>query len=122
MAKITVIVGEPPYGTERLYTALRFVIAATHQGHSVNLFLFEDAVFAPKKGQKPQEFPIKDEKMPRVEQLLKAAISEGVKVLMCGVCSSERAVSENEIIEGVKIGSMKDLVNWVLESDKVVTF
>jgi hypothetical protein len=57
MAKITVVVGEPPYGKERIYSTLRFVLAALHEGHSVNLFLLEDSVFVPKKGQKPAEIP-----------------------------------------------------------------
>ncbi len=122
MATITVVVGEPPYGKERVYTTLRFVLAAVHEGHRVNLFLFEDSVFAPKKGQKPPEMPIMDEKMPNCEELLKSAIKEGVKVKLCSVCASERSITKPELIEGVELGTMKDLVNWVLESDKVVTF
>ena len=65
MAVITVAVGDPPYGKERVYTALRFSLVALHEGHQVNLFLFEDAVFAGKRGQRPPEMPVGDSGMPR---------------------------------------------------------
>jgi len=123
MATITVIVGEPPYGKERIYSTLRFVLAALHEGHSVNLFLYEDSVFAPKKGQRPAEIPfLLDEKMPNCEEMIKAAIAQGARVKICGVCASERSLKQGEILEGAQIASMRDLVQWVLDSDKVVCF
>ena len=122
MAVITVAVGDPPYGKERVYTALRFSLVALHEGHQVNLFLFEDAVFAAKRGQKPPEMPVGDAGMPNCEELLRAAIQEGLKVKACRVCTSERGLSQEEAVEDVEAGSMADLVNWVVKSDKTVTF
>lgn len=123
MATITVIVGDPPYGKERLYSALRFVLAALHEEHSVNLFLFEDAVFGPKKGQNPPEIPVMlDQRMPSCEELLRACLLEGAKIKLCGVCARERGVTQEEILEGIEIATMRDLVQWVVESDKVVSF
>ena len=122
MAVITVAVGDPPYGKERVYTALRFSLVALHEGHQVNLFLFEDAVFAAKRGQKPPEMPVGDAGMPNCEELLRAAIQEGLKVKACRVCTSERGLSQEEAVEDVEAGSMADLVNWVVNSDKTVTF
>jgi tRNA 2-thiouridine synthesizing protein D len=123
MATITVVVGEPPYGKERVYSTLRFVLAALHEGHSVNLFLFEDSVLVPKKGQKPPEMPfLLDQRMPNCEELIKAAIAEGAKVRICGVCALERSLNQSDVLEGAEIASMRDLVQWVLDSDKVVSF
>ena len=123
MATITVIIGESPYSRERIYSMLRFTLAALSEGHRVNLFAFEDALFAAKKGQKPPEFPgTMDEHMPNCEVLLKSAIRQGVVVKLCGVCAAERGVAAPELIDGVEIGSMRDLVQWVLESDKSVSF
>jgi len=123
MATITVITGEPPYGRERVYSALRFSLAALSEGHRVNMFIFEDAVWAAKKGQAPPEFPgALDEHMPNCEELIKAVLRQGGKIKACGVCSTERALRQEELISGVEIASMKDLVSWVLESDKVVSF
>ena len=123
MATITVAVGDPPYGKERVYTALRFALAAIHDGHKVNLFVFEDAVWALKRGQKPPEMPlISGDKMPNCEELIRAGMAEGMKVKACGVCSAERSLSQGELIEGAQVATMRDLIQWVLESDKVLTF
>jgi tRNA 2-thiouridine synthesizing protein D len=122
MAVMTVAVGDPPYGKERVYTALRFSVVALHEGHQVNLFLFEDAVFAGKRGQRPPEMPVGDAGMPNCEELLRASIQEGLKVKACRVCTSERGLDQDEVIEGMEAGSMADLVDWVVNSDKSVFF
>lgn len=122
MATITVVVGDAPYGRQRIYTALRFSLVALHEGHGVNLFLFEDAVFAAKKGQQPPEMPVGDAGMPNCEEMLRAAIQEGLTVKACRVCCSERGVRAEEIVEGVELASMVDLVNWVVETDRTVSF
>ena len=124
MASITVVVGDPPYGKQRVYTALRFILAALYEKHSINLFLLEDAVFLAKKGQEPKEMPslLGHETMPNAEELLKAVIKQGATVMICGVCCSERALKQEELVEGCQISSMKNLVNWVVESDKTVFF
>jgi len=121
MATITVVVGDPPYGKERLYTALRFSLVALHQGHQVSLFALEDAVFAAKRGQRPPEMPVGDAGMPNCEELLQAAMQEGLTVKACRVCSAERGLSPEELIEGVEMASMVDLVDWVVNSDRTVS-
>ena len=123
MSTFTVIVGDPPYGKERVYTTLRFALAALEEGHQVNLFLFEDALLAAKKGQSPHEFPgVFNERMPNCEALLNAAIKLGAKVKLCGVCATERALAEDQVVAQAEVRGMKDLVQWVLESDRVVCF
>jgi tRNA 2-thiouridine synthesizing protein D len=122
MAAITVVLGDPPYGTQRPYTALRFSLAALREGHQANLFLLEDAVFAAKREQQPPDMPVGDAGMPNCEELLQAAIQEGLRVKACTVCCVERGLKLEEITEGVDRGSMIDLVNWVVESDRTVFF
>lgn len=122
MATITVVLGDPPYGKQRVYTALRFSLVALHEGHQANLFLVEDGVFAAKRGQQPPEMPVGDAGMPNCEQMLEAAIQEGLRVKACTVCSVERGLKLEEVMEGVEMGSMVDLVNWVVESDRAVFF
>ena len=122
MATIAVAVGDPSYGRQRVYTALRFSLVALHQGHQVNLFIFEDAVWMAKKGQRPREMPVGEVGMPNCEELLGAAIQEGLTVKACRVCSEERGLRPEEMIEGVESASMVDLVDWVVQSDKTVFF
>ncbi len=124
MASITVITGEPPYGRERLYTTLRFVLAALAAKHAVNLFILEDAAFVAKKGQKPQELPglLGHETMPNCEEMLATAIKQGAQVKICGVCASERGLSQEELVAGANISTIHNLVDWVVNTDKTVFF
>jgi tRNA 2-thiouridine synthesizing protein D len=122
MATITIIVGDPPYGKERLYTTLRFALAALQEGHRVNLFMFEDALLAAKKGQSPHEFPGGLERMPNCEALLRAVIQQGARVKLCGVCASERGLGPDDVGLEAQIAGMRDLVQWVMEADRVVCF
>lgn len=122
MATITVVLGDPPYGKQRVYTTLRFSLVALHEGHQANLFLLEDAVFAAKRGQQPPAMPVGDVGMPNCEELLRAAIQEGLRVKACRVCSAERGLQPEEVMEGVEIASMADLVSWVVESERTVFF
>lgn len=124
MASITVVVGDAPYGKERLYTTFRFVLAALVAGHTVNLFILEDAVFVAKKGQRPPELPslLEHEAMPNCEDLLKASIKQGASVKVCGVCATERGLSQEELVDGAEISTIHDLVDWVTGTDKVVFF
>ncbi len=123
MASITVIVADPPYGRERVYTALRFSLLAMHEGHTLRLFLLEEAIYTAKRGQEPQEMPaLLDERMPNCGEMLKAAIAKGAEVKICGVCAKERGIAEDDLVEGATIGSMRNLVEWIVDSDKVVSF
>jgi len=123
MSKITVITFDPPYGKQRMYNALRFVLAALFEGHSVNLFLMEDSILAAKTGQNPQELPAgKDFRMPNCEAMLREAIKNGATVMACGACAMERGIRKEEVIEGVTLATILDLVEWVDGADKVITF
>ena len=115
MAVFTVVVMEAPYGRERAYTALRFALTVALEGHKVRMFLVQDGVYVARRGQMPDEFP-------NVAGLLEEAIKEGVQVKMCTPCCKARGVSSDETVHGVKMATMSDLVQWSIESDKVITF
>ena len=111
MSEFTVIITHAPYGQEKPFTALRVVQASFE--HNVNIFLVEDGVFVAKKGQQADL---------RIEDMLKDAIKSGVSVKLCGSCAAARGLSQEETVEGAEIGTMKDLVQWIDSSDKVLSF
>ncbi len=47
---------------------------------------------------------------------------EGGKVKICGSCAEARRLKSAPLTEGTEISSMAELTNWVIDSDKVVTF
>ena len=61
------------------------------------MFLFEDAIFAAKKGQNPADcYNIQ-------EWLEKCLEEEKFKVAACGVCMKGRGMVKGELIEGLNI-------------------
>lgn len=74
MEKLTIILNDAPYGTEKAYNALRYASALVATGVSVNLFLLADSVLAAKSGQKtPTGYY-------NVADMLADLIAKGVKV------------------------------------------
>ena len=65
---------------------------------------------------------IYEKQIPDVEEMLATAIKLGTQVKVCGVCASERALSQTELVAGASISTMVDLVGWVVNSDKTVFF
>ena len=74
MDNITLILNDPPYGTERAYNALRYASALVASNVRVNLFLLADGVTAGRRGQKtPTGYY-------NVADMLSDLIAKGVKV------------------------------------------
>ena len=74
MDRITLILNDPPYGTEKAYNALRYASALVASDVSVNLFLLADGAAAAKRGQKtPTGYY-------NIADMLADLIAKGVKV------------------------------------------
>jgi uncharacterized protein involved in oxidation of intracellular sulfur len=116
MTTYTIILGTGPYTSERPYTALRFAYTALLDDIKVNMFLFEDSIFTVKKAQQPAN-------VYNLEEWVKKCMEEeGFQIAACGVCMKTRGMQENELIEGVKLGTMELCLNMVKESDKELFF
>ena len=116
MEKATLILQDPPYGTEKLFNALRYASALLAESIQVKVFLLGDAVAAAKKDQKtPQGFY-------NLASMLKGLAAKGVEVLTCGSCSEAWGLKEEELVAGVRIGRMVELARWSKESDAVLVF
>jgi len=113
---LTIIVNDPPYGSEKPWNALRLASTAASDDMSVRVFLMGDSVVAAKRGQKtPDGFY-------NMEKMLQAIIQRGVEVKVCGACINARGLDPSELVEGVEKGSMKILAEWIRDSDRVVSF
>jgi len=113
MAKtLTILLNRGPYISESADLALRMAIRAREKGHNVNLYLYVDGVWAPHlKSDLPHE---------NVGKLLREALEKGVDVKSCARCAEARDATD--IIEGIPLVGLFDLMHWVQASDKVVTF
>ncbi|MGM0365701.1 MAG: DsrE/DsrF/TusD sulfur relay family protein [Actinomycetota bacterium] len=57
-----------------------------------------------------------------IETMLNAVLFKGGKVKICGTCAKARGLKGLELVEGAEISSMPEIGQWIIESDKVLTF
>jgi uncharacterized protein involved in oxidation of intracellular sulfur len=116
--KTVLVINDPPYGTERVYNALRLAHAlAKHDPtNGLTVFLMADAVLAAKAKQKtPQGFY-------NVERMLKRVVAGEGRVLLCGTCMDARGLTDGEIMEGARRSTMDELAGATVEADKALVF
>jgi len=115
--KVLFILNDPPYGTERVYNALRLAggILTSDESAQVDVFLMGDAVASGKAGQTtPNGYY-------NIERMLKPILRRG-RVLLCGSCMDARGIKPTEIAEGAARSSMAELTELTLAADKVIVF
>jgi uncharacterized protein involved in oxidation of intracellular sulfur len=118
MQKILILINDAPYGTEKAYNALRMAIqlGKEHEHVEVRIFLMADAASCALANQNtPNGYY-------NIERMLKLSLAKGAKVKICGSCAEARGLKNVQLIEGAEISTMEELTNWVVDSDKVVTF
>lgn len=116
--KTLFIVNDPPYGTERVYNALRLAQALikNDQAAHITVFLMADAVPAAKREQKTPEGYY------NIERMLKRLLAAGGTVLLCGTCMDARGLSDGELMDGARRSTMDELAKATIDADKVLVF
>jgi uncharacterized protein involved in oxidation of intracellular sulfur len=112
------ILNDPPYGTERVYSGLRLAQALLKRepGGKVTVFLMADSVLAAKAGQKtPEGFY-------NIERMLHRVLSAGGAVLLCGTCLDARGIGDAELAEGARRSTMDELASETAAAEKVLVF
>lgn len=116
--KILFILNDPPYGTERIYNALRLAQALLKKAEAteITVFLMADAVLAAREGQKTPDGYY------NVERMLKRIVSAKGQVLLCGTCMDARGLGDADVMEGARRSTMDELAAVTLSADKVLVF
>jgi uncharacterized protein involved in oxidation of intracellular sulfur len=112
------VINDPPYGTERVYNALRIAQALIKKepGTQLSVFLMADAVVAAKVEQKPPEGYY------NVERMLRRIVAGKGMILLCGTCMDARGVKDSELMDGARRSTMDELASTIMEADKVLVF
>ena len=116
MVTFTLIINEAPYAKERALSALRFAWTCDIEGHKVKIWLFENGVYLAKKGQKSASG------LTNYGQNMEDLIKGGIEVKACVVCTEARGLSQTDLIDGVKLATIHELVDWTVNCDKVIVF
>ncbi len=116
--KTLFIINDPPYGTERVYNALRLAHALLKKAPQteVAVFLMADSVVAAKAGQKTPDGYY------NVERMLKRVLAGNGKVLLCGTCMDARGLDDAALMAGARRSSMDELAAMTAEADKALVF
>jgi uncharacterized protein involved in oxidation of intracellular sulfur len=117
MSKTLFVLNDPPYGTERSYNALRLARAiAKRERGEVKVFLLGDAANCAKAGQiVPQGYY-------NIEVMLRSAVKHGAAVGVCGTCMDARGISDGELVEGTRRGTIDELAELSEWAEKVFVF
>jgi len=112
------ILNDPPYGTERVYNALRLAHTLLKRDNSTQIavFLMADAVVAASKGQKTPDGYY------NVERMLKRVLTGKGRVLLCGTCMDARGMTEEDVMQGATRSTMDELADATASADKVLVF
>ncbi|KAA0257244.1 sulfur reduction protein DsrE [Deferribacter autotrophicus] len=117
--KILIILNNQPYdGRDNTWNALRLAKKLHEKGEEVRIFLMNDAVDLARDITKKPDFYDQD-----LVQMLKELYHSGVELKVCGTCQARCGVNKNApyFDEMIK-ATMNDLAEWVITSDKVLTF
>ncbi len=117
--KILIIFNHQPYdGSDIAWNGLRLAKTLLQQNQDVRIFLMNDAVdLARECNSKPENYDNDLVKM------LKELYNQGIALKVCGTCQARCGLYKNEPYFNPEIkGTMKDLANWVVDSERVLSF
>jgi uncharacterized protein involved in oxidation of intracellular sulfur len=116
---ITIVLNHQPYdGSDIAWNALRLASTLHKNGHTVNIFLMNDAVdLAREKTKKPDSYDHD------LVLMLKKLYNDGVALQACGTCNARCGILKNEPYLDESVSStMQVLADWVIGSKQVLTF
>ena len=115
MSGVLVICNANPYdGSDKAWHAFRIAKFAVEEGHTAKLFLISDGVLLAHNA--VEDISGKFE----LGKLLREVGGLGVEIAACGTCLGMRRLDEEGIKEGISLGTMKVLIEWIDWADKVV--
>ncbi|MBN1379881.1 MAG: DsrE family protein [Gammaproteobacteria bacterium] len=117
--KILIIFNREPYdNTDVTWNGLRLARKLVESGQEVRIFLMNDSVDMARDVCKPPEGYDQD-----LSAMLKDLIAQSVPVKVCGTCMTRCGIYKNHpYFDGAEKSTMPELAEWVIESDKVITF
>jgi len=117
MNTLLVLNGNPYDGTDVTWNALRLANKLLEKGGGVRIFLMNDSVDLAKEGVTPPEGYFD------LTEMLQGLMSQGVPVKVCGTCLLRRGIHKTKpLITGAVEAKMPELAEWIIESDKVISF
>ena len=117
--KVLIIFNRAPYdNTDVTWNGLRLAGKLLEASQDVRIFLMNDSVDMARDACKPPESYDQD-----LSAMLKDLISKGIPVKVCGTCMARCGIYKNHpYFEGAENSTMPALAEWIVESERVITF
>ncbi len=115
--KLLFIVQSAPYDNESNLTVLRLAAVLTQHeaAPQLRIFLLSDAVVT---ALTEQSVAGEISHGAMLQEIMEA----GAEVRICRSCIAARGLLDAAWLQGVVLGTMSELAQWVLEADQVLTF
>ena len=117
MENVCIVLNEGP-GSMRSWNGIRVAAGMIGVDVQVHIFLFDAAVYTAVKGQKPPEGLKELDLAKKLNDLLEM----DVKVSACGTCVKAAGLTQEQFVDGVRIGTLTDFCNSVKNSKNVLVF
>lgn len=118
--KLLLVINRGPYENGQVvdvaWNALRLAQTSLAKGWEVRLFLMNRGVELAREGLKPEAGQLD------LIQMLKELLEKGAQAKLCQTCLHWHHIGKDEVIAGAEVAGMIDLVNWIADSDKVLSF
>ena len=116
---IVIVFNRQPYdNTDVTWNGLRLADKLLEKGATVKIFLMNDSVDMARDICKPPQGYDQD-----LSQMLKDLIKKNVEVKVCGTCMTRCGIYKNQpYFDGAKKATMPELAEWIINSNKVITF
>jgi uncharacterized protein involved in oxidation of intracellular sulfur len=116
--KTLFILNDPPYGTERVYNALRLAHALQKKRAADRGYHLPYGGL----GRWRQSRPKDARRYYNVERMLKRVITGNGKVLLCGTCMDARGFDDPALMAGAQRSTMDELAAATAAADKILVF
>jgi uncharacterized protein involved in oxidation of intracellular sulfur len=116
--KLLIVLNHNPYdGSDVTRNALRLADFTLKAGDSAFIFLMNDAVDLAREGVNPGGYDTD------LGEMLVKLMAKGVPVKLCGSCLSRCGLNRaSALIKGALESSMPELIAWIKEADRVISF
>ncbi|HAS04213.1 MAG TPA: sulfur reduction protein DsrE [Dehalococcoidia bacterium] len=116
--KTLLILNRNPYDcTDVTWNALRLADKLLDTGTEFRIFLMNDSIDLAKDGVNPPEGYF------NLTEMLAELITRGTPVKVCGSCMTRCGIHKDKpLIDGAVQATMPELAEWVVDSDKVISF
>jgi uncharacterized protein involved in oxidation of intracellular sulfur len=114
---LLIVLNRPPYdGTDVTWNALRLAGQSLEAGLGVRIFLMNDSIDLAREDCRPPEGG------EDLQGMLRDLVARGAEAKFCKTCLNRCGISRAAPIAEVVEGTMPALVEWIAESERILSF